>query len=288
MSAVICCSRATVSSSRNGSTLRGWNWLAKPRKLPGQSARSWTARSIRPRETAPSSSGDPTSRFASCGWTGEGQVLERIAQPGHYKGLALAPGDARAVLVRRAVRTIADQDLWLLDLPSGRSSRVTFEAALEDAPVWSADGTRLVFTTGGAIGSLYEQSIGGEHRTRLLESPQHKVPTSMSRDGQFLLYWAANIGATRMDVWALPLTRGRTPYPLIRQPFDQHGAQFSPDGRWVAYVSNESGRQEVLIRPFAADEASANQDAMPAIAVSQSGGTRRVGTPMATNSSSSR
>ena len=202
-----------------------------------------------------------------------GNVLGRVSDPGRYSGLALAPGETRAVVVQHAVRAMADQDLWLVDLPSGRSSRVTFDARLEDWPVWSEDGRRLVFSSTGAIGSLFEQSIAGEQVARLLlESPQHKIPTSISRDGRFLLYTSVN-GPTRLDVWVLPLTGERTPYPLIRRAFDQAQAQFSPDGRWVAYVSNESGRQEVLARPFAPVSTSDAESAGESVIVSKSGGT---------------
>ena len=203
-----------------------------------------------------------------------GNVLERVGQPGKYNGLALAPEQTRAVVVQRTTRSNADQDLWLVDLPSGRSSRLTFDARLEERPVWSDDGRRVYFTGTGAIGSLFEQSISGEQGARrLLESPQHKVPTSTSRDGRFLLFTSENFGSTRGDVWVLPLTGERTPYPLIRRAFDQEQAQFSPDGKWVAYVSNESGRQEVLIRPFARASAHDPESAVESVPVSRSGGT---------------
>ena len=203
-----------------------------------------------------------------------GNVLGRVGDPGRYSGLALAPGETRAVVVQHAVRAIADQDLWLVDLQSGRWSRLTFDARLEDWPVWSEDGRRIVFSSTGAIGSLFEQSISGEQGARLLlESPEHKIPTSISRDGRFLLYTSATIGSTRLDAWVLPLTGERKPYPLIRRAFDQHSAQFSPDGRWVAYVSNESGRQEVLVRPFAPVSTSDAESAGESVIVSKSGGT---------------
>ena len=161
-----------------------------------------------------------------------------------------------------------------MDLPSARSSKLTFNARLEGQPLWSEDGKRVVFTATGAVGSLFEQSIGSDQEARLLlESPQHKVPTSISRDGRFLLYSSSTIGPTRVDVWVLPLTGERTPYPLIRRAFDQEQARFSPDGRWVAYVSNESGRREVLVRPFASGPANGGENAEASVMVSKSGGT---------------
>ncbi len=203
-----------------------------------------------------------------------GKVLGRVGEPGRYGGLALAPGETRAVVVRYAPRSTIDQDLWLVDLPSARSSRLTFNARLEQRPVWSEDGKRVIFTANGAIGSLFEQSIGGEQETRLLlESPQHKVPTSISHDGRFLLYSTATMGPTRVDVWVLPLTGERKPYALIRRAFDQEQARFSPDGRWVAYVSNESGRREVLVRPFASVSTNDGGSAQESVMVSRSGGT---------------
>jgi DNA-binding winged helix-turn-helix (wHTH) protein/Tol biopolymer transport system component len=203
-----------------------------------------------------------------------GTVLGRVGDPGRYSGLALAPDETRAVVVQHAIQANADQDLWLVDLPSGRSSRLTADARLEEWPVWSEDGRRIYFTGSGAIGSIFEQSIDGERGGRLLlESPQHKMPTSISRDGRFLLYTSRSSGSTRGDVWVLPLTGERTPYPLIRRAFDQEQAQFSPDGQWVAYTSNDSGRPEVLVRPFAPASTTDAESAGESVMVSKSGGT---------------
>jgi DNA-binding winged helix-turn-helix (wHTH) protein/Tol biopolymer transport system component len=203
-----------------------------------------------------------------------GKELSRVGEPGRYGGLSLAPGETRAVVVQYAPRSTIDQDLWLVDLKSARSSKLTSNARLEDRPVWSEDGKRVVFTGTGEAGSLFEQSIGSEQEARLLlESSQHKIPTSISRDGRFLLYTSVTNGSTRLDVWALPLTGERKPYPLIRRAFDQDQARLSPDGRWVAYVSNESGRREVLVRPFALVSSNVGESAEPSVMVSKSGGT---------------
>ena len=203
-----------------------------------------------------------------------GTVLGHVGDPGRNSGLALDPNETRAVVVQQAIHANADQDLWLVDLPSGRSSRITADARLEGWPVWSDDGRRIYFANSGAIGSLFEQSINGEQGPRLLlESPQHKMPTSISRDGRFLLYSTRSTESTGGDVWVLPLTGERTPYPLIRRAFDQEQAQFSPDGLWVAYTSNDSGRQEVLVRPFASVSTTDAESAGESVMVSKSGGT---------------
>ena len=142
------------------------------------------------------------------------------------------------------------------------------------APV-AREPIRVEISTGVRLtsGALFEQSISGEQGARLLlESPQTKVPTSISRDVRFLLYTSENIGSTRGDVWVLPLTGERKPYPLIRRAFDQEQAQFSPDGRRVAYVSTESGRHEVLVRPFAPASANDPESAGESVIVSKSGG----------------
>jgi DNA-binding winged helix-turn-helix (wHTH) protein/Tol biopolymer transport system component len=199
-----------------------------------------------------------------------GNILARVGEPGRYSGLTLGPGGTRAVVVRRAQHATADQDLWLLELADSKLSRLTFDARLEQSPVWSADGRRIIFTAGGGLGSLFEQSMSGAEAHLLLKTEEHKVPTSESRDGRFLLYTTESLGLTRRDVWVLPLSGDRQPFPFLRREFDQEQAQFSPDGRWVAYVSNESGRQEVLIRPFAPTAVTA---AGESAVVSAAGGT---------------
>ena len=204
----------------------------------------------------------------------EGNTLERVGEPGLYSGLALAPAETRAVVARHSIRATLDQDLWIIDLPSGGASPLTFDGMLEARPVWFDKGARIIFTATGAVSSLYEMRAGGEERPRvLLESPEHKVPGSVSPDGKALLYTRANVGTSRLDVWVLPLTGDRTPYPLIRRPFDQSQAQFSPDGHSVAYVSNASGRQEVLVRPYLTAPEDGSEDVDTSVVVSRSGGT---------------
>jgi eukaryotic-like serine/threonine-protein kinase len=172
---------------------------------------------------------------------------------GLYSAVAISPDDSRVATVKEVFRPNIDQDIWVFDSSRTTMGRVTSEAQLEGSPVWSADGQRLIFTTTGGIGSLFEQAIDRPSSPKpLLKTNEHLIPTSVSADGRFLLYAVATMGKTRLDIWVLSLTDPEKRFPLIQREFDQWQGQFSPDGRWVAYVSNESGRSEVLVRRFAA------------------------------------
>ena len=99
------------------------------------------------------------------------------------------------------------------------------------------------------------------------------LPTSWSHDGRFLLYTAANVPKTGSDLWVLPLEGDRKAVPLLRTDFNEGLGDFSPDGRWVAYVSNESGRNEIYVRPFVASGPSGPSLGEGKWQVSKDGGT---------------
>ena len=155
--------------------------------------------------------------------------------------------DGRRVVVSRTVQ--GNTDVWVLD--GGRTSRFTFDAAADWYPIWSPDGTRVVFRssrTGG--GDLYQKLTNGAGaEDRLVTSDQQKTPGSWSADGRFLLY-ASNDPQTSGDLWVVPMVGDRTPSELMKTSFREVYGAFSPDGRWVAYHSNESGKPEIYVRPF--------------------------------------
>jgi Tol biopolymer transport system component len=177
-----------------------------------------------------------------------GKQLGTLGAPDENEliGPNLSP-DGRRVVVFRTVQ--GNTDIWILD--GARTTRLTFDAASELYPIWSADGTRIVFDSDRkGVRNLYQKSSDGAGNDQLLwESQQAKAALSASADGRFLLYRNQD-PKTGSDIWALPLDGDRKPVAFLSTPFDERSGVFSPDGKWVAYQSNESGRLEIYVRPF--------------------------------------
>ena len=155
--------------------------------------------------------------------------------------------DGRRVVVARTVQ--GNMDLWLVD--GARTSRFTFDAGQDSYPVWSPDGTRIVFrSTLTGKGDLYQKLTSGVGvEERLVSSDQGKAPSSWSTDGRVLLYFGID-PQTNTDLWVEPMVGDRTPAVFLKTPFREVAGAFSPDSRWVAYQSDESGRPEIYVRPL--------------------------------------
>ena len=173
-----------------------------------------------------------------------------VGEAASYLGVRAAPDGKRAALVVSDPRSGTD-DLWIMDLERGLSSRLTSDAANEGWPVWSPDGTMLYFnsTRGGSI-DLYRRRVDGRSDDELLlASDKEKYPSSVTPDGRFLVY-SVRTDDTGADLMALPLAGAREPRPLVATRFDEWLATISPDGRWLTYFSDESGRMEVYVTSF--------------------------------------
>ncbi len=158
--------------------------------------------------------------------------------------------DGRRIANNRTVQN--NTDIWLMDVQRGGTTRFTFDAAADMMPVWSPDGERVAFSSNrkGIFNLYLKRSSGAGTDELLVESPYVKSFSDWSRDGRFLLYQNAD-PKTGWDVAAIPVP-GDVSRPIVvaNSPFEERGGQFSPDGYWVAYQSNESGRFEIYVQPF--------------------------------------
>ena len=155
---------------------------------------------------------------------------------------------------RLALRTFkANDDIHILDMASGTAPRFTFEGGDEQSPVWTPDGSRVIYSSArGAPASIYWKAADGSGTPHLLSKAEHpRQPSAISPDGRFLLFTEEH-PATRRDLWLMPLEDGSAtqPRPWIQTAFDEMTPSFSPDGRWVAYASNESGETQIFVARF--------------------------------------
>ena len=176
-----------------------------------------------------------------------GQPLGTLGPPDATQFEPTLSPDGRQVAVER--RAQGNIDIWLID--AARSTRFTFGPATDRWPVWSPDGRRLVFSQQRAgIFDLYQKPANGAGaEALLLASPETKTATSWSPDGRSLLY-TNNSSKAPPDVWVLPMAGDPKPFPFLNSTFHERTTTFSPDGHWVAYESDESGRSEIYVRPF--------------------------------------
>jgi dipeptidyl aminopeptidase/acylaminoacyl peptidase len=208
----------------------------------------------------------------------QGAMSGRASEPGGFRAVSLSPDGTRAVASRTHPLDPTKADLWLFDLSRGGGAiRLTLGTGTAVSPVWSRDGKRIAFTFNNS--SLRQKLASGEgDEEELLRSNSTGSlwANSWSPDGRFLLYvgYAASaLGAGSLDLGVLP-SHDRKPVPFMRDAggFQENQGQFSPNGRWVAYVSNQSGQSEVYVREFATDFSSGSASIGGSVLVSRGGG----------------
>jgi len=179
----------------------------------------------------------------------------RIGNPGPkgvFNSLSLSP-EATSVVYDQAEPRNRTFDLWRLDFARGIPSRLTFHPSHDIFPLWSPDGTRIAFSSlrepPPQLFELNANSAGTEKL--LLKTNVSKSPSGWSSDGRLLFYDSMN-PQTGGDIWVLPLVGKSEPYPVVQTTADEHYGTLSPDGRWLAYISNETGAYEVYAESFPA------------------------------------
>ncbi len=179
----------------------------------------------------------------------QGKQLGTVGSPQNYRGLDLVPDGTRLAVHRHDG---VGGDIWLMELSRGTTSRLTFDASQHNSsPIWSPDGNQMVFGSlrGGKWGLYRKPSNNAVSDERLIESDVQVLPMSWSPDGDSIVYEQGN-SLTSFDLWMLPLTGDRMPTPMLHTQFIESRGQISPNGKWLAYQSNETGRTEVYVQGF--------------------------------------
>jgi Tol biopolymer transport system component/predicted Ser/Thr protein kinase len=179
-------------------------------------------------------------------WVTRNGTEEPLAAPVQGYGYARISPDGRRIAVE------LDNQIWLYDLARDTLTRLTFEGSVNQSPVWTPDGNRIAFRsnrTGTTTGRLHWQLADGSGGLEQLSAGERvQNATSWSGDGQLLAFFEPGASTLR-DIYVLRLSDRKT-LPFLRTPFNEGAASFSPDGRWLAYLSNESGRPEIYVQPY--------------------------------------
>jgi len=177
---------------------------------------------------------------------GKEQPIEAPARDYEFPRLSPDGKDVAVAITEEGTGT----QIWSYDSARETLTRITFEGTQNMSAVWSPDGKKIAFRSRlEDSDDIYTQRAdGGGELLRLMTSEHTSVPVSWSPDGQTLAFIEIN-PVTGYDLWLLPLNE-RKPRPFLQTPFNESAARFSPDGHWLAYVSNESGRYEIYVQPY--------------------------------------
>jgi serine/threonine protein kinase/Tol biopolymer transport system component len=191
--------------------------------------------------------GSPPGREHTLVWVDRSRVMEPLASPGrNYSEPRLSP-DGRRLAV---TITQNSENIWIHDVPTGSFTQLTFEGN-NSMPVWTLDGARIAFASNkaGALNLFWKQADGSGNDERLTTGGQSQAPYSWSPRSHSLVF-VEQSPTTGRDIWMLSIDRDLKSRAILQSPFNETGPALSPDGRWLAYVSDESGHNEVYVIPL--------------------------------------
>jgi Tol biopolymer transport system component len=181
-----------------------------------------------------------------------GKEAGTVGERADYGDVEISPDGGRVTVSRLDPGT--GRDIWIFDLARGLPTRFTADPADEYASVWSPDGNQIIFNSRrkGHLDLYQKASSGAGGDEAVLEDTADKSPMSWSSNGEFVLYNTGNVSivGNQVDLWALPVTGDDQPFPVVNSAFNEARGRLSPDGRWIAYTSDESGRTEIYVTPF--------------------------------------
>jgi eukaryotic-like serine/threonine-protein kinase len=182
-----------------------------------------------------------------------GKQSDPIGVPLRTGAIQLSPDGSRVAYAEGGNGGPAD--IWVYDLVRGVKTRLTTDPGVDHGPVWSSDGRRVAYDSHrhaeGPV--MYERVADGSAPERQIQPPEKGVaasPRSYSLDGQHLAFVRSSTGGAPWDLWVLPLSGGGKPFVYAASEFDESWGVVSPDGRWMAYVTNETGVTQVVVQPF--------------------------------------
>ena len=187
-------------------------------------------------------------------WMGrDGKPLGTVGPPSFLTALAISP-DGGTVAVGKNNLESGFPALWLHDLAHGTDSRFTFDSS-DSWPVWSPDGSKILYTSDrDGKWSLWQKPASGTGNVEFLyQTPLLMVSTDWSHDGRFVIFQNLD-PTTGSDIWVLPMTGDRKPYAFLQSSSMEALGKLSPDDRWLAYQSNETGNFEIYVQAFPGKE----------------------------------
>jgi hypothetical protein len=178
-----------------------------------------------------------------------GREIDRVIYPDTQSQGPSLSRDGRRVAVFRSAN--GNTDIWSYDTVRRAWDRVTFDSGDDIYPLWSPDGSRIVFGSRRGEMNLYRKLLSAPPGSEelLLSTSQPKFPMDWSADARVLLYDTL-VPERGWDIWALPLEGDRKPFEIVQTDFNERNEQFSPDGAWIAYQSDKTGRFEIYVQPF--------------------------------------